>query len=291
LVDQYSSIAMALFGMHLRTILKWNRYLTQVSGENMTGRLDAVRIAITGGCGDIGRATASRLVAEGAQVYLFDVLPQEKGNVIAASIAPPSVCSYLVCDVTVQASVREALDSIGHIDVAICNAAIVKAGSVVDIKPEEWLESLAVNLTGAFYTAQAAARLMLRQEPNPFGIRGKILFTGSWVQDMPFPGIGSYIASKGGLKMLAKVMAQELALSGIRVNIVAPGLVMAGLTKQLYDSDPEYRTIAAKAVPVGEFQSVESVAASFAFLCSHDADYMTGATVLVDGGSSLVRRD
>ena len=91
--------------------------------------------------------------------------------------------------------------------------------------------------------------------------------------------------------MLAKVMAQELASSGIRVNMVAPGLVMAGLTKQLYDRDANFRSVATKAIPIGEFQSVESVAACFAFLCSHDSDYMTGATVLIDGGCSLVRRD
>jgi NAD(P)-dependent dehydrogenase (short-subunit alcohol dehydrogenase family) len=167
----------------------------------------------------------------------------------------------------------------------------VKADKFVDVKAEDWLESITVNLTGAFYTAQAAARLMLRQEPNPFGIRGKILFTGSWVQDMPLPGVASYVASKGGLKMLANAMAQELASTGIRVNIVAPGIVMAGLSKQLYDRDLEYRRIATNAIPIGEFQSVESVAGSFAFLASHDADYMTGSTLLIDGGCSIVRRE
>jgi NAD(P)-dependent dehydrogenase (short-subunit alcohol dehydrogenase family) len=257
----------------------------------MTERLGAARIVITGGCGDIGRAIAERLVSEGAQVLLLDVLPQEKGDAVAAAIGSQPTCSYLLCDVTSQRNVQLVLGSLGRIDVVICNAGIVKADSIVNIKAEEWLESLAVNLTGAFYTGQTAARIMLRQEPDRFGIRGKILFTGSWVQDMPFPGSGSYIASKGGLKMLAKVMAQELAASGIRVNTVAPGLVMAGLTKQLYDGDPEFQAIATKAIPVGEFQSVESVASSFAFLCSHDANYMVGATVLIDGGCSLVRRD
>jgi NAD(P)-dependent dehydrogenase (short-subunit alcohol dehydrogenase family) len=263
----------------------------QQAGENMPGRLDALRVAITGGCGDIGRATAVRLIAEGSQVFLLDLFPQEKGVAIANSIAPSPSCSYLVCDVTSQTSVQQVLGSIGHIDVVICNAAIVKADRFIDIKAEEWLDSLMVNLTGAFYTAQAAAKLMLQHEPNSFGIRGKILFTGSWVQDMPFPGVASYLASKGGLKMLAKGMAQELASAGIRVNTVAPGIVMAGLSKQLYDRDPEYRKIATNAIPLGEFQSVESVAASFSFLASHDADYMTGATVLIDGGCSLVRRD
>jgi NAD(P)-dependent dehydrogenase (short-subunit alcohol dehydrogenase family) len=249
-------------------------------------------IIVTGGCGDIGLAIARRLVDSGARVTLLDILPDEIGEQLAATVAARPACTYLACDVTSKIEVDTVLDGLtGRIDVVICNAGIVRADPVVDVKEEDWLYSLSVNLTGAFFTAQKAAQLMLAQERDAHGIRGRILFTGSWVQDMPFPGSGAYIASKGGLKMLAKVMAQELASSGIRVNTVAPGLVMAGLTKQLYDRDPSFRSVATKAIPIGEFQSVESVAATFAFLCSHDSDYMTGATVLIDGGCSLVRRD
>jgi NAD(P)-dependent dehydrogenase (short-subunit alcohol dehydrogenase family) len=249
-------------------------------------------IVVTGGCGDIGLAIARRLVVSGARVTLLDILPQKNGETLAATVAARPICTYVTCDVTSKGQVDAVLGGLaGRIDVVICNAGIVRADCIVDIKEEDWVYSLSVNLTGGFFTAQKAAMLMLTQKPDEHGIRGKILFTGSWVQDMPFPGSGAYIASKGGLKMLAKVMAQELASSGIRVNMVAPGLVMAGLTKQLYDRDENFRSVATKAIPVGEFQSVESVAACFAFLCSHDSDYMTGATVLIDGGCSLVRRD
>jgi NAD(P)-dependent dehydrogenase (short-subunit alcohol dehydrogenase family) len=252
---------------------------------------DYRQILITGGCGDIGRGLARRLVAEHVHVVLLDVVSRQEGETIAADVAPPPICAYRTCDVTSKQQVDDVLGSVGRIDVAVCNAGIVRADRVVDIKEDDWLYTLSVNLTGAFYTAQKAAKLMLNQQPDEHGIRGKILFTGSWVQDMPFPGSGAYIASKGGLKMLAKVMAQELASSGIRVNIVAPGMVMAGLTKQLYDRDPEFRSVANRTIPIGEFQSVESVAAAFAYLSSEDANYMTGATVLIDGGCSLVRRE
>jgi NAD(P)-dependent dehydrogenase (short-subunit alcohol dehydrogenase family) len=256
----------------------------------MLNNLDKV-VVITGGCGDIGQAISRRMVADGDRVVLLDILSQEKGDELAAAIGSPPACRYLACDVTSRPQVNSVLQSLGRIDVAICNAGIVRADRFIDIEEEDWQQSLLVNLTGGFYTAQGAAKLMLGQEPDQHGIRGKILFTGSWVQDMPFPGSGAYITSKGGLKMLAKAMAQELALSGIRVNVVAPGLVMGGLTKQLYDQDPDFRSVATQAIPIGEFQSAESVAAAFAFLCSHESDYMTGSTILIDGGCSLVRRD
>jgi NAD(P)-dependent dehydrogenase (short-subunit alcohol dehydrogenase family) len=262
-----------------------------VKPESTIGNV-AIHVVITGGCGDIGLGIARRLIGGGARITLLDIFPQEKGEKAATTIAAAPACTYIHCDVTCKAQVDAVFgSSAGRIDVVICNAGIVRADRFVDIKEDDWLYSLSVNLTGGFYTAQAAAKFMLKQDRDAHGIRGRILFTGSWVQDMPFPGSGSYIVSKGGLKMLAKVMAQELASSGIRVNTVAPGLVMAGLTKQLYDRDPDFRSVATKAIPIEEFQSIESVAASFAFLCSHDSDYMTGATVLIDGGCSLVRRD
>jgi len=135
-----------------------------------------------------------------------------------------------------------------------------------------------------------AARLMVQQSPTERGIRGKVLFTGSWVQDMPFPEGTSYISSKAALKMMAMVMAQELAEQGVRVNLVAPGIVYAGLSKKLHDADPAFRTRVAAAIPLNEMQTAESVGDAFAFLCSSDSDYMTGSSLLVDGGTSLVKR-
>ena len=108
------------------------------------------------------------------------------------------------------------------------------------------------------------------------------------VQDMPFPGTCAYITAKGELKMLAKVMAQGLASKGIRVTSVAPGLAMAGLTKQIYDCDTAFRIKATQAIQLSAFQSPESVAAAFSFLCSRDPHCMTVATILEDGGCTLV---
>ena len=254
-------------------------------------KLEGQVIVITGGCGDIGRGTASRLLSEGAKVVLLDVIPSEAGQKFVDALGCPASVRYVSCDITRRSEVDAFFATLSGVDTVISNAGIVRADTFLNIKESDWNETIAVNLTGSFHVAQSAARLMVRQKADAAGIRGRILFTGSWVQDMPFPGSGAYIASKGGLKMMAKVLAQECAPLGIRVNLVAPGLVMAGLTKQLYDSDPVFRERAAAAVPVGTFQSTESVAGCFSFLCSHESDYMTGATLLIDGGCSLVKRD
>ena len=258
-------------------------------------RLEDKIVVITGGCGDIGKATALRLTEERAKVVLFDVeLPTSAKLELKAQFDSGAV-AYSQVDVTNQESLRAAfasvVDRFRRVDVVIANAGIVCNQKFLEISFEDWQRTLDVNLGGAFLTAQLACRLMVKQEPSEKGIRGKILFTGSWVQDMPWPEGASYITSKSGVKMLAKTMAQELATLGIRVNVLAPGIVMAGLSKKIYEADPRFRERVGDAIPLGEMQTAESVADAFAFLCSSDSDYMTGAVLVVDGGASLVRRN
>lgn len=255
------------------------------------GRLEQRVIAITGGCGDIGTATAIRLHAEGALTILLDLCPSKT---LSRRFKNRRI-DYLACDVADRASVETAFRQIvlkhKRLDVVVANAGVVENEPFLKITCENWTKTISVNLTGAFHTAQVAARIMAKQRPGKNGIRGKILFTGSWVQDMPWPEGASYIASKGGIKMLAKVMAQELANLGVRVNVLAPGIVMAGLSKKIYEGNPTFRKRVSLAIPLGTMQTAESVADGFLFLCCNDSDYMTGATLLMDGGTSLVRRD
>ena len=123
------------------------------------------------------------------------------------------------------------------------------------------------------------------------GINGKIIFTSSWVQDVPWPDITPYNVTKSGIKMLMRGMARELAAKGIRVNSVAPGIVAVGMAKRQWDTEPDYRRRAQKAIPLGYMQPPESVADALIFLSSDASDYITGATLLVDGGSSLYPMD
>lgn len=172
--------------------------------------------------------------------------------------------------------------SSGGLDVCIANAGIVERGALLDLSLEAWRRTIDVNLTGSFLTAQAAARAMLAG-----GRAGHIVFISSWTQDTPREGIGAYCASKGGLKMLARTLALELGPRGIRVNLVAPGWVDAGLTGQNLAAHPERRAGIEAQIPLARLSTAEELARMVRLLCSEDAAYVTGTTLLVDGGSSL----
>jgi glucose 1-dehydrogenase len=122
------------------------------------------------------------------------------------------------------------------------------------------------------------------------GRGGHIVFTGSWTQDQPREGIGAYCASKSGLKMLAKCLALELGAHGVRVNVVAPGWVNAGLTAKNLAANPQLRAEMEGQVPLGRLMPVDDYARAVRLFCSEEASYVTGTTFLVDGGASLIRR-
>lgn len=253
-----------------------------------------LRVFISGGCGDIGRAVATRFLAAGAKVMLADVLPLAEGLRIAKSLHATRAL-YTMCDVSSPASVQSAFQTVQNewngLDVAICCAGTVANEPFLQITEANWARTLEINLTGSLRVAQAAARLIKQNSPDASQRRGTILFTGSWVQSMPWPEGASYCASKAGQEMLMKVMAQELAADGITCNVVAPGIVYAGLSRAIYDRDPVFRQRANQTIPLGRLSTAEEAAGAFLFLASPDGAYTTGTTLLVDGGASLVRRD
>lgn len=256
--------------------------------------LKGKRVFISGGCGDIGCAVAQRFLEEGASVVLADLQDGGVRERLATQF-PPERVTFVRCDVTDRASVDSAVaaakERMGGLDVVISNAGTVSNQRFAEITEEKWHRTLDVNLTGSFLVAQAALRA-LRENPRiGHGLRGVLLFTGSWVQQMPWPQAASYCVSKAGQEMLMKVIAQEVASEGISCNIVAPGMVYAGLTREIYDRDPAFRQACDQVVPAGRMSTAEELAGAFAFLASDDALYITGTTFLVDGGASLVRRD
>lgn len=248
-------------------------------------------ILITGGFGGIGEVVVEHLLRHSARVLISDLVPDgEALERIRQKGWPQDRCRYCKTDVressNAQRLVEAAINYFGGLDVALCHAGIVCSKPILSVKDDEWAATLDVNLKGAFLVAQAAARTMIAR-----GCRGKIIFTSSWVQDVPWPEITPYSVSKSGMKMLMRGMARELAPKGIRVNAVAPGIVSVGMAKRQWDTDPGYRRRAERAVPLGILQSPDSVADAFVFLCSDASDYMTGATLLVDGGCSLYPMD
>ena len=244
-------------------------------------------VLITGACGDIGRSLARVFAGQGSSLALVDLRSADSAEAQLAEWRKlgVSVCFRRV-DVreppAMNAFVAEAVRELGGLDVCIVNAGIVERGALLELTVEAWRRTLDVNLTGAFVTAQAAARAMVAA-----GRGGHIVFISSWVQDVPREGIGAYSASKGGMKMLAKTLALELAPKGIRVNLVAPGWVDAGLTGQHLQAHPERRPQVERQIPLGRLATADEVARAVRLLCSPDAAYVNGATLLLDGGSSL----
>jgi NAD(P)-dependent dehydrogenase (short-subunit alcohol dehydrogenase family) len=250
--------------------------------DSESQQLEGLGIAITGAAGDLGGAMALELARRGAYVAMIDQVAEPDAAARIEAVAAVGSCRYLQADVTDRAALEQALAAVDPLDVAIGNAGIVDSAPFLDVTAEQWQAHLDVNLTGCFNLGQAAARLMVQQ-----GRAGLVLFTGSWVGEIPWPEIVPYCVTKAGVRMLARSMARELAPQRIRVNVVAPGIVFAGMARHQYETDPTYARRASVVVPLGELGTAEQIAQAVAFLCSPEASYMTGSVLLVDGGASL----
>lgn len=228
---------------------------------------------VTGATGDIGAAICRHLSELGARVSGSDL------NVGTST-------SLANVDVTDPASIESWLDDVearfGTPTIGVVCAGISRAGRLVDTSDKDWNDVIAVNLTGAFYTATAIIRRMLAK-----GTGGRLVLVGSWAAHAPHPHIGAYSAAKAGLRALGQTLALDHAADGILVNEVAPGIVNAGLSRALFQQDPalEQRTVAS--IPLARVLDPRDVARDVAFLASPRNSNTTGTVLVSDGALSL----
>jgi NAD(P)-dependent dehydrogenase (short-subunit alcohol dehydrogenase family) len=237
---------------------------------------------VTGAAAGNGRAIALRFAEEGANVVLADVAEPgaretarqveeigRRGLVVSADVSRSA---------DVQAMVQQAVSAFGKIDVLVNNAGVETRASFLDLSEEDWDRVLDINLKGPYLCGQAVARHMLERE-----VQGSIVNIASINSEVAFKGQAHYVASKGGLRMLTKAMAVELARYGIRVNAIGPGVIDTAMTAASL-AKPEVREWMMRNIPLKRVGQPRDVANAAVFLASEEASYMTGTIVFVDGG-------
>jgi NAD(P)-dependent dehydrogenase (short-subunit alcohol dehydrogenase family) len=245
-------------------------------------------VLISGGLGDIGRAMAIQFAQQGASIALCGQRPAAAASEFLAEIRKFNVsCSYASVDVADATAVKEWIAQVekelGVSSIIIANAAIVTLARLHEITPDQWSHEIQVNLNGAFYLAQMATeRLLHHKQP------GRLVFVGSWAGSTPHAHIPAYCVSKAGMRMLCKCMALELAPHGILVNEIAPGYVEAGLSGRVWEEKPELGKEALQKVPIHKLITPGAVAEQVIQLCHPSNEHMTGSTILMDGGLSLL---
>ena len=241
---------------------------------------------VTGGSGGLGRGCALRLAAEGATVAVHYHSSRDAAAETLAEIERRGGRGCLVsADSRDQESVRravaEAVERLGRLDVLVNNAGRHRLARSLEQTQADWEDLIHRNLSGTFYFAQAAARQMRATGG------GHIVNVSSKMATSTAPSNAAYCAAKAGIVALTRVLAAEWARHGIRVNCVAPGVMATGAVAEMIDDleggELLRRSLAAR-TPVGRLGEVEEVAAAVAFLASGESDFMTGATLVVDGG-------
>lgn len=248
------------------------------------GLMDKVFV-VTGGSRGIGLEIARCLLAENAKVVICarkqDGLEAAKSELDVNPDQLLTVSAHIAKEADVAALFDQALEKFGRLDGLINNVGMNIVTSVLDAELSLWQKIIDSNLNGTFLCSQAAGRIMREQKS------GKIVSISSIAATRAAPAMGVYGIAKAGIEMMTKVLAQELAPFNIQVNAVAPCMVKTGFSRLFWSNSDLYDQIA-KTIPLGRIPEPADIAHPTLFLCSRGADFITGHTLMVDGGATAV---
>ena len=237
---------------------------------------------VTGAARGIGRACAERFLEEGCKVVISDVDGDNLAKT-AAELGRPNELRTVACDVAKRSDidllVATAVNEFGRLDIMVNNAGVARNQDILEISEKDFDDVIAINLKGAFFGVQAAARQMIAQ-----GGGGVIINMSSVNALLAIPTLATYAISKGGMKQLTSVAAVALAPHNIRVVAVGPGTILTDMVASaIFNSDAARQSVLSR-TPVGRGGEPSEVASVVAFLASDDASYITGQTIYPDGG-------
>lgn len=249
----------------------------------MAGKLDGKSALVTGGDQGIGRGVAIRLAQDGADVAIVYRANQPGAEEVVREISASGRKAFAIqadAGKTADAErlVAESWAQLGKIDILVNNAGVEKNAAFWEVTEADYDLIMNVNLKGLFFATQALVRHLMEAKRG-----GKIINISSVHEELPFPHFAAYCASKGGVKMLTRNLAVELAPQGITVNSVAPGAIKTPINRALMNDQQKLNAVLDN-IPLHRLGEPADVAGAVAFLASSDADYITGASIMVDGG-------
>ena len=260
---------------------------------NSNPKLVGQAALVTGANSGIGKAVAIALANEGAKVVVNYVTKPELADAVVDEIkANGGTAIALQADVSneqqVQAMFQQMYQAFGTIDILVNNAGLQKDSAFQDMSLADWQLVININLTGQFLCAREAVREVLRRGINPAISKaaGKIICMSSVHEVIPWGGHVNYATSKGGVMMLMKSMAQELAPKKIRVNSIGPGAIQTPINKSAWDT-PEALEKLLTLIPYDRIGEPEDIGKLAAWIASDESDYITGTTIFCDGGMTL----
>ena len=261
--------------------------------RNASQPLEGQVALVTGGSSGIGAGVAVALAAAGAAVGVnYASSPEGAAAVVDEIERAGGTAVALQANVSreeqVEAMFRELLDRFGRLDILVANAGIQKDAAFADMTLDQWRTVLDINLTGQFFCAREAVRIFDRQgrDPGRSAATGKIICMSSVHEVIPWAGHVNYAASKGGIMLMMKSLAQEVASRGIRVNGIAPGAIQTDINRAAWETPEALQRLLAL-IPYGRIGQSEDVARAAVWLASDASDYVTGTTLFVDGGMTL----